>query len=46
LALTVDEQAVRAGAQIQLERVARRIAAEPVHKGMPLLKALEVDRLL
>ena len=41
--LTADEAAVRAEAQA--EAVARRVVADPVHKGMTLLKAMEADWL-
>jgi 5-methylthioadenosine/S-adenosylhomocysteine deaminase len=44
-ALTADEDAVRAEAQVQAEVVARRVAADPVHKGMVLLDAMETGRL-
>jgi 5-methylthioadenosine/S-adenosylhomocysteine deaminase len=37
--LTADE------AQAQAEAVAQRVATDPVHKGMALLEAMEVDRL-
>jgi len=43
--LTADEDAVRAEAQVQAEAVARRVAADPVHKGMALLDAMETGRL-
>ena len=43
--LTADEVAVRAEAQAQAEAVARRVAADPVHKGMSLLEAMRADRL-
>jgi len=43
--LTADEAAVRAEAQAQAEAVAQRVAADPVHKGMALLAAMEEDRL-
>jgi 5-methylthioadenosine/S-adenosylhomocysteine deaminase len=43
--LTADEAAVRAEAQAQAEAVARRVAADPVHKGMALLAAMEAGRL-
>ena len=39
--LTADQAAVRAEAQAQAGEVARRVAADPVHKGMALLKAME-----
>jgi 5-methylthioadenosine/S-adenosylhomocysteine deaminase len=43
--LTADEDAVRAAAQAQAEAVARRVAADPVHKGMALLSAMEAGQL-
>jgi 5-methylthioadenosine/S-adenosylhomocysteine deaminase len=43
--LTVDEAAVRAEAQVQAEALARRVAADPVHKGMDLLAAMEAGYL-
>ena len=43
--LTADEDAVRAEAQEQSEAVARRVAADPVHKGMALLEAMEAGWL-
>ena len=43
--LTVDEAVVRAEAQAQAEVVARRTAADPVHKRMALLKAMEAGQL-
>ena len=43
--LTADEDAIRAEAQIQAESVARRVAADPVHKGMALLAVMEAGRL-
>jgi 5-methylthioadenosine/S-adenosylhomocysteine deaminase len=43
--LTADEAAVRAEAQFQAEVVAQRVAADPVHKGMALLAAMEAGRL-
>ena len=43
--LTADEDAVRAGAQAQAEAVARRVAADPVHKGMALLEAMKAGQL-
>jgi 5-methylthioadenosine/S-adenosylhomocysteine deaminase len=43
--LTADEAAVRAEAQAQAEAVAQRVAADPVHKGMALLAAMEAGRL-
>ena len=35
----------RAEAQAQAEEVARRVAADPVHKEMALLEAMEAGRL-
>jgi 5-methylthioadenosine/S-adenosylhomocysteine deaminase len=35
------QAAVRAEAQAQAEEVAQRVAADPVHKGMVLLEAME-----
>jgi 5-methylthioadenosine/S-adenosylhomocysteine deaminase len=43
--LTADEAAIRAEAQVQAEAVARRVAADPVHKEMALLEAMRTDRL-
>lgn len=43
--LTADEAAIRAEAQIQAEDVARRVTADPVHKEMALLEAMEVGKL-
>ena len=39
--LTADEAAIRAEAQTQAEEVARRVAADPVHRGMALLAAMD-----
>ena len=43
--LVADEAAVRAEAQVQAEEVARRVAADPVHKEMALLTAMEAGWL-
>jgi 5-methylthioadenosine/S-adenosylhomocysteine deaminase len=43
--LTADEEAIRAEAQVQAEAVARRVAADPVHKEMALLEAMEAGKL-
>ena len=43
--LVADEAAVRAEAQVQAEEVARRVAADPVHKEMALLEAMEAGQL-
>ncbi len=43
--LTADEEAVRAEAQAQAEAIARRVAADPVHREMALLDAMEAGRL-
>ncbi|MFQ5611288.1 MAG: amidohydrolase family protein [Anaerolineae bacterium] len=44
-ALTMDEAAVRAEAQAQAEAVARRVAADPLHRSLDLLAAMESGRL-
>jgi hypothetical protein len=43
--LTTDESAIRDEAQVQAEAVARRVAADPVHKEMALLGAMRAGRL-
>jgi 5-methylthioadenosine/S-adenosylhomocysteine deaminase len=43
--LTADEAAVRAETQVQAEAVARRVAADPVHREMALLAAMEAGQL-
>jgi 5-methylthioadenosine/S-adenosylhomocysteine deaminase len=43
--LTVDEAALRAEAQTQAAEVSRRVAADPVHQGMALLKAMAEGQL-
>ena len=43
--LVADEAAVREEAQVQAEEVARRVAADPVHKEMVLLEAMEAGQL-
>jgi 5-methylthioadenosine/S-adenosylhomocysteine deaminase len=43
--LTADEEAVRAEAQVQAEMVAQQVAADPIHKGMALLEAMEAGQL-
>jgi 5-methylthioadenosine/S-adenosylhomocysteine deaminase len=43
--LTADEAAVRAETQVQAEAVARRVAADPVHRDMALLAAMEAGQL-
>jgi hypothetical protein len=43
--LTADEDNVRVEAQHQAEALAWRVAADPVHKGMALLDAMEAGRL-
>ncbi|MBN1579387.1 MAG: amidohydrolase family protein [Anaerolineae bacterium] len=43
--LAADESAIRAEAQAQAEALARRVAADPVHKGMALLEAMEDGQL-
>ena len=44
-ALTADEDAIRAQAQTQAEAVARRVAADPLHRNMALLAAMEAGKL-
>jgi 5-methylthioadenosine/S-adenosylhomocysteine deaminase len=43
--LTADEAAVRAEAQAQAEALAQRVAVDPAHKGMALLKAMKAGHL-
>jgi 5-methylthioadenosine/S-adenosylhomocysteine deaminase len=43
--LVADEAAIRADAQAQADEVARRVAADPVHREMALLEAMEAGRL-
>jgi 5-methylthioadenosine/S-adenosylhomocysteine deaminase len=43
--LAVDEASVRAEAQAQAEVIAQRVAADPIHKGMALLAAMEAGQL-
>jgi 5-methylthioadenosine/S-adenosylhomocysteine deaminase len=43
--LTADETAVRIEAQVQAEAVARNVFADPVHKDMALLEAMEKGQL-
>jgi 5-methylthioadenosine/S-adenosylhomocysteine deaminase len=43
--LTVDEDIIRANAQTHAEAVARRVAADPLHKGMALLMAMDAGCL-
>jgi hypothetical protein len=43
--LIADEAAVRAEAQVQAEEIARRVTADPVHREMALLEAMERGRL-
>ena len=38
--LTADEEAVRVEAQAQADAIARRVADDPVHKGMALLEPM------
>jgi hypothetical protein len=44
-AWTVDETAIRAEAQVQAEALEQRVAADPKHKEMTLLQAMETGRL-
>jgi 5-methylthioadenosine/S-adenosylhomocysteine deaminase len=43
--LVADEGAIRTEAQVQAEEVARRATADPAHKDMALLEAMEKGRL-
>jgi 5-methylthioadenosine/S-adenosylhomocysteine deaminase len=43
--LTADEAAVRDEAQVQAEALGRRVAADPVHREMALLAAMEAGQL-
>jgi 5-methylthioadenosine/S-adenosylhomocysteine deaminase len=43
--LTADEAAIRDEVQVQAEALERRVAADPVHKGMALLEAMKVGYL-
>jgi 5-methylthioadenosine/S-adenosylhomocysteine deaminase len=45
IVLTADEEAVRAEAQSQAEALAERVAADPVHREMALLEAMEASQL-
>jgi 5-methylthioadenosine/S-adenosylhomocysteine deaminase len=44
-ALTIDEASIRAEAQVQAEIIARRVAADPLHKGMALMEAMANQQL-
>ncbi len=43
--LTLDEEAIVAEAQMQAGKIAKRVADDPVHKGMALLAAMEAGQL-
>ena len=43
--LVADEAAVRAEAQAQAEKVARRVAADSVHRERALLEAMKTGQL-
>ena len=43
--LTVDDEAIRKDAQIEAEKVARRVAADPDHQGLALLKPMALGQL-
>jgi hypothetical protein len=43
--LTADEAAVRADAQLQAKAITEQVAADPVHRGMALLAAMEAGQL-
>jgi hypothetical protein len=40
-----DEAAIRATAQEQAKALSRRVAADPLHRGMALNKAMAADQL-
>jgi hypothetical protein len=44
--LTADEGAIRSEAQTQAEALAGRVAADPVHRGMVFLEAMQAAYLL
>ncbi len=43
--LTADEAGIRAEAQAQAEAIARRVAADPIHREMALMQAMDAGRL-
>jgi 5-methylthioadenosine/S-adenosylhomocysteine deaminase len=43
--LTMDEEVIRAEAQVQAEALANRVAADPVHQRMVLLEAMQAGNL-
>lgn len=43
--LTVNDEAIRKDAQIEAEKVARRVAADPDHQGLALLKPMALGQL-
>ena len=43
--LCTDQTAVRTEAQVQAEALAQRVAADPAHRGMALLSAMEAEQL-
>jgi 5-methylthioadenosine/S-adenosylhomocysteine deaminase len=43
--LTADEATIRAEAQIRAQTIAQQVAADPVHRGMALLSAMEARQL-
>jgi 5-methylthioadenosine/S-adenosylhomocysteine deaminase len=43
--LTADEKAIRRDAQREAEAVARRVAADPIHKGLALLEPMALGKL-
>ena len=45
LVLTVDDQAIREEAQLEAQKVARRVAADPVHRGLALIKPMALGQL-
>ena len=45
LILTLDDQAIRDEAQLEAQKVARRVAADPVHRGLALLEPMAHGQL-
>ena len=43
--LTVDDAAIRKEAQIEAQKIARRVAADPLHHELALLKSMALDHL-
>ena len=45
LILTLDDQAIRDEAQLEAQKVARRVAADPLHRGLALLEPMTQGQL-